>query len=339
MAGMRPVQRQRWQELAELLERADGSGLNALTVEELKQLCRLYKHVTMDLSRARTDNDNPELVRYLNYLSARAHGHVYRARTLNLRPVLGFITHGFPRLVRQHAAPIFLAAAIVVLTSLASWLAVVRNPEVAYSLFDEGVVEFENIRLESEHGEYRGNFTFDVRQSPFVAVMIIANNIKVAVFAFAFGSLCCLPGVLLLVYNGRMLGTLSGLVWNHGYFIAFYSLILTHGVLELSAICIAGGGGLMLGWSLIAPGQLSRRDALRRAAGEGFGLLAGAALLLVVAGLIEAYVTPQFSTPIRWGVALTSAVLLAGYLGLAGRRGFGRVSPAAQSSPRKAISR
>jgi uncharacterized membrane protein SpoIIM required for sporulation len=128
-----------------------------------------------------------------------------------------------------------------------------------------------------------------------------------------------LPGIFLLVYNGRMLGTLTGLVWMHGYFVDFYSLILTHGILELSAICIAGGSGLLLGWAVIAPGQLSRRDALRGAAGEAFGLLAGAALLLIVAGLIEAYITPHFPAPVRWSVAGSSTVLLAGYLALGGR--------------------
>jgi uncharacterized membrane protein SpoIIM required for sporulation len=118
-----------------------------------------------------------------------------------------------------------------------------------------------------------------------------------------------------------MLGTHSGLVWSRGYVLDFYSLILAHGVLELTAICIAGGAGLMLGWALIAPGPLPRRDALRQAAGDAFGLLAGSALLLVAAGLIEAYVTPHFPRPVRWGVAAGSVVFLVAYFGLAGRSG------------------
>src|SRR5207248_2512866 len=131
---------------------------------------------------------------------------------------------------------------------------------------------------------------------------------KVAVFAFALGALGCLPGVLLLAYNGRMLGTLTGLVWNHGYLLDFYALILTHGVLELTAICIAGGAGLLVGWAVLAPGRLPRRDALRLAAGEALGLLGGSAALLVIAGTIEAYVTPHFPQPVRWTVAAVSAV-------------------------------
>jgi uncharacterized membrane protein SpoIIM required for sporulation len=320
MAAMRPDQRQRWQELTALLERLDRRGVESFSAAELKRLGRLYRHVTIDLSRARADADDPDLIRYLNALAARAHGHVYRARPVEVAALGRFVTGGFPRLVRRHAAPLLAATALFALTGLASWVAVVREPELAYSLFDERTVEYENIRLEHQHGEYRGNFTFDVGQSPLVAVAIIGNNIRVAILAFAAGALCCLPGALLPVYNGRMLGTLTGLVWLHGYLLDFYGLILTHGVLELSAICISAGSGFLLGWAVIAPGRLARRDALRRAAGDAFGLLAGAVLMLVVAGLIESYVTPHFPAVVRWGVAGASAVLLAAYLGLAGRQ-------------------
>src|SRR5262249_22068654 len=129
----------------------------------------------------------------------------------------------------------------------------------------------------------------------------------------------------ILVYNGRMLGTLEGLVFAHGYFVGFNGLILTHGVLELSALCIAGGSGLLLGWAILAPGRRTRRVALRETAGDAFGLLAGACAMLVVAGVIEAYVTPHFGTLVRWSVAGLSAVLLAAWLALAGRGG---VTPA-----------
>lgn len=317
--AVRHEQRRRWEELTGLLDRVDRKGVESLAVEELKRVCQLYRHATMDLSRAKTDGDDPELLHYLNFLAARAHGCVYRTRRVDVRPVFEFVSRGFPTLVRAHARPVLAASAAFLLTSLASFLAVVRQPDLAYSLFDERVVEYENVRLEKHQGEYRGNFTFDLSQSPLVAVAIIGNNIKVSVFAFCLGALLCLPGILLLAMNGRMLGTLSGLVWNQGYFLDFYSLILTHGVLELTAICIAGGAGLMLGWSLIAPGQRTRRDALRHAARGAFGLLAGSILMLIVAGLLEAYVTPHFHKTIRWAVAGASALALAGYFGFAAR--------------------
>jgi uncharacterized membrane protein SpoIIM required for sporulation len=321
--------RWRWQELTRLLDGAERRGLETLTVEEVKRLCQLYRQVTMDLSRARTDGEDPELIQYLNFLAARAHGCVYRSRRVDLRPLLSFLTTGFPTLVRRHASPILVSTAVFLLTTLASFIAVIREPELAYSLFDERTVEYENVRLEKQEGEYKGNFTFDVSESPLVAVRIIGNNVRVAMTAFALGALLCLPGLLVPMYNGRMLGTLTGMVWLHGYALDFYSLILTHGVLELTAICISGGAGLMVGWALIAPGRLPRRDALRGAAGQAFGLLGGSAVLLVVAGLIEAYVTPHFSQPVRWSVAAASALFLTGYLGFAGRSG----QPAASQLP------
>jgi len=319
MASTREQQRQRWDELSQLLNRVDRGGPEALTVEQLKRVCQLYRQVTIDLSRARTANDDPELIRYLNYLAARAHGHVYRSRRVNVRPAITFLAYGFPRLVRRHWLPLVCATGVFLATTVASFLAVVQNPDLAYSLFDEHIVEYENLRLEKQEGEYRGNFTFDVSQSPFVAVAIIGNNIKVAILTFAGGALLCLPCLVLLMLNGRMLGTLSGMMWTYGFLLDFYALILTHGILELTAICIAGGSGLMVGWALIAPGRYSRQEALRRAAGDAFGLLAGCAFLLVIAGIIEAYVTPHFPQPVRWSVACVSAVALVLYLGFVGR--------------------
>jgi len=315
----RQEQRQRWQELTGLLDQVDRGGVENLGAVQVKRLCRLYRHVAMDLSRARTDNDDPDFVGYLNILAARAHGCVYRTRSVDVRPLFRFLAAGFPRLVRCHSLPILVATSAFLLTALASFLAVVRQPDLAYALFDDQVVEHENLRLERHQGEYRGNFTFEVSDSPLVAVAIIGNNIRVAVLAFGLGCLLCLPCILLLAMNGRMLGTLSGLVWNQGFFLDFYSLILTHGVMELSAICISGGAGLIFGWSLIAPGRQMRRNALRQAAGGAFGLLAGCILMLVVAGVVEAYVTPHFSKPVRWTVAGGSALFLVLYLGFAGR--------------------
>jgi uncharacterized membrane protein SpoIIM required for sporulation len=294
--------------------------VRALSADEVKRLCSLYRQVTIDLSQARAAGDDPAVLLYLNSLAARAHGQVYAARRLSVRPLLRFAASGFPRVVRRNWRAVGAAAAVFLLTSLASWLAVVRNPELAYSLFDERIVEYENLRLEKQQGEYRGNFTFDVSRSPLVAAQIIGNNVRVAITAFALGAAGCVLGVFLLVYNGRMLGTLSGLVWNGGYFVGFYSLILTHGVLELSAICIAAAGGLRLGWALLAPGNLARRDAFRAAAPDAFGLLGGSVLILIVAGVIEAFVTPHFGATVRWSVAAGTGLLLTLYLGLAGRR-------------------
>jgi uncharacterized membrane protein SpoIIM required for sporulation len=317
--AIRENRRERWEELTELLDRAGTRGVAALDVGQINRLCRLYRQVTIDLSQARSSGEDRVVLQYLNGLAARAHGQVYSTKRASLRPFFQFLTTGFARAIRGNWKAVAASAGIFLLTTLASFLAVVRNPELAYSLFDEHLAEHENIRLEKQEGEYRGNFTFDVNESPMVAVMIIGNNIQVAILGFSLGALACVLGIFVLVYNARMLGTLSGLVWNGGYFVGLYSLILTHGVLELSAICIATAGGFRLGWTLIAPGGMGRRDAFRHAAKDAFALLAGSIVMLIIAGVIEAFVTPHFGPTVRWSVAIGTGTLFALYVALAGR--------------------
>jgi uncharacterized membrane protein SpoIIM required for sporulation len=318
---MRQTRRERWDQFSALLDRSRRWGIRSLTVDQVKQLCRLYRHVTIDLSQARAAGEDQAVVQYLNSLAARGHGQVYITRGLSLRAALQFIAFGFAIAIRRNWRVVAISAGVFLLTTLASALAVVRSPELAYSLFDPDTVESENIRLEKQQGEYRGNFTFPPKVSPLVAAVIILNNVKVAVLGFALGAMGCVLGLFLLVYQGRMLGTLSGLVFNGGYLIGFYSLIMTHGVLELSAICIATAGGLRLGWAAIAPGQLTRADAFRLAAGDAFALLAGSIVMLMIAGMIEAYVSPHFGAEVRWSVAAGTGTLFALYVALAGRRG------------------
>src|SRR5690349_5598078 len=120
--------RERWQALTALLDRADRGGLASLPVDDVKQLCRLYRQASIDLSQARSSGADPELVHYLNNLAARAHGRVYSAKPVNVRPLYSFVTTGFPRLVRRRARPILVSVAVFLITTVASFLAVVRSP-------------------------------------------------------------------------------------------------------------------------------------------------------------------------------------------------------------------
>jgi uncharacterized membrane protein SpoIIM required for sporulation len=312
-------QRKRWKQLESYVKRLERGGLKKLTIAEIDELGHLYRQAAIDLSRARAGSEHPDLIRYLNHLAARAHGQIYRARRVKFVPMFMFLVTGFPRLVRIHAVPLLCAIGVFLGTAFASFVAVVNDPAIAYSLFDENMVEFENIRLEKQQGEYRGNFTFKTNESPLMAAKIIANNVTISMKAFAFGALLGLPCLYLLFYNGRMLGTLEAIVYNHGYFNDFNALILTHGVFELTAICIAGGSGFLLARAVIAPGERSRRDALKSVSRDAFGLLAGCVAMLVVAGIIEAFITPHYSQGVRWSVATICALFLAFYFGLAGR--------------------
>jgi len=148
------------------------------------------------------------------------------------------------------------------------------------------------------------------------------NNIQVAILAFGVGIFGALPSLWILVLNGLTIGGILGLTAYHGIGFDLGSFVIGHGVVELSVIGIAGGTGLMIGWSVLQPGLLSRRDSLTLAARKAVKVLMGCLPLLVVAGLIEGFISPAEGIPwqVKWGIGITSGVLLHGYLLMAGRK-------------------
>ena len=127
---------------------------------------------------------------------------------------------------------------------------------------------------------------------PVFSVMLMQNNIRVAILAFAVGILGAIPTLAILFQNGLPIGALAVLQHNAGYDVVLWSFLLPHGVPELSAIFIAGGAGMMIGHALVAPGELSRRDALVIAGRDAVRLLFGAAMLLIIAGFTESFISP-----------------------------------------------
>ena len=150
----------------------------------------------------------------------------------------------------------------------------------------------------------------------------IMNNIGIAFQTFASGLIFGLGSLFFLLYNGLVIGAIAGHLTRIGYSETFWSFVIGHGVIELSVICIAGGSGLMLGWAILHPGWLSRRDALARASGRAVRLVIGCVPLLVLAGLIEGFISPNEAIPwpVKWAVGLFSGVLLFSYLLFSGRR-------------------
>ena len=166
----------------------------------------------------------------------------------------------------------------------------------------------------------RGQIGTGVQDAPFAAAFIIQYNIRVALICFAGGMLLGIPTALVLLTNGWMLGTVAAAVRLGGYDYQFWSLIVPHGILELSVIVISGGTGLMLGDAILRPGQLRRADSLARVAVRAVLLALGAASLLIIAGTLEAFVSPsELPDGVKLAVGGTVGVLLYSWLLLAGR--------------------
>jgi uncharacterized membrane protein SpoIIM required for sporulation len=143
----------------------------------------------------------------------------------------------------------------------------------------------------------------------------MTNNISVSFLAFALGITFGLGTLYLMVFNGLMVGTLAGLCYTHGLGIPFWSFVLPHGVIELTAIFIAGGAGFLLGGALLFPGDLPRKDALPKRARQAGRLILGCVPLLVIAGIVEAFFSPiQVHAGLKFGMAGLLLALLLCYL-------------------------
>ncbi len=305
-----------WERLEVLLARADGGGVRRLDPDELEDLALLYRSATTDLATAQSRDYSGELRAYLNRLTARAHAYVYaNVARPGWSRLVEFFGTTFPREVRRSkdvilgCTAVFCGAAI-----FAYWLVAVR-PLNAYALVDPSLIPVISKSL------HDSNFAFDRSDAPLMSSLIITNNIKVSMLAFAGGMTLGIVTVWSIIENGLMVGALGALYTLKGFGADFWATIAPHGVIELTAIQIAGGAGFLLAKAAIAPGRMRRIDALKGNARRAGTLMIGVAGLLVVAGTIEGFVTPErTSIAFRLTFGLFTALALTAYLGAAGRK-------------------
>jgi uncharacterized membrane protein SpoIIM required for sporulation len=162
-----------------------------------------------------------------------------------------------------------------------------------------------------------------------MASMIITNNIKVAAIAFAGGITAGAITLYVIGSNGLDVGTLAALFAHRNFGLDFWATIAPHGVIELTAIQIAGGAGLILAGGIVRPGRARRGDALRAGASRALVLALGVAGMLVVAGTIEGFISPQrLAIPTRLTIGAITGVLLLAYVLFAGREPAARADRA-----------
>ncbi|MBV8194196.1 MAG: stage II sporulation protein M, partial [Candidatus Dormibacteraeota bacterium] len=266
-----------------LVKRARRGRLRSTPAEDIERFGLLLRHASSDLAIARRDYPDEAITEYLNLLCSRAHPLLYRGTPIRIGAIGGFYARGLPRAFRDAWPYVVASLALMALGFIAGWIAVDLRPDLRSSLVPQSL--FDDMA--------RGRIPANVPDAPFAASFIIQNNIRVALICFAGGVLVGIPTAYVLLANGWMLGTIAAAVHIGGYDVAFWSLIVPHGVIELSVIVIAGGTGLMLGASILRPGQQRRGDALWGAARRAVNLALGIATLLIVAGTLEAFVSPS----------------------------------------------
>jgi uncharacterized membrane protein SpoIIM required for sporulation len=302
----RPV----WAELERVLDRA-GRRPERLGVEGVLELGRLYRVVIADLALARRSFPGDPVLERLEPLALRARHAVYgeRSRRGSLRE---FLVRDYWRDVRAHRALLAVALAAMFAPTLLAAIWALNDPGAAIGLIP---------------GAYRAAADPQVRHLPGglstqagLAGSIYTHNIVVTFATFAGGLAFGVGTLVMLAYNGLLLGALAGLTIQAGTFSVFVRYIVPHGLLELSCISIAGVAGLRLARALIDPGVRPRGEALRADARGAVLMVLGTAPWLVLAGLTEGFVTPRalpLGASMAVGVAL--AALFWGLVLSAGR--------------------
>jgi uncharacterized membrane protein SpoIIM required for sporulation len=281
-----------WQRLAELTSKA-GRSAGRLPAAELDELVSLYQRAGTHLSYARTAFGDPGLESRLSRLVAAAGGVVYGSRPRTLRGIARFFTRTFPAALWH--VRWFLAASTLLMLIPGAVMAVhlSTNP-----------VALEAVASEAERAAFvqAGTDYYSAQPSAQFASQVFTNNVRVAVLAFGAGIVVCLFSAYVLAANGASLGQFVAVFVSAGKGTELFGLLVPHGFIELSAVVVAGGSGLRLGWTIIDPGDRRRGAALAEEGRRAVALVMGAAAMLLVAGIIEGFVT---------GSALPTAVRIA----------------------------
>jgi uncharacterized membrane protein SpoIIM required for sporulation len=317
-----------WDELEALLGRARGAP-ERLGAAGARRFGALYRATAADLALARRAFPGDPLVRRLDALVRTARPVVYAHARPRRESFVEFVTRGYWQRVMER--PWALAAAWALLLVPAALA-------TAWGLDDPGgaigVVPSEFLAA-TEPGE--GDQGLTLADEAAFSSEVMTNNVQVTFLAFAGGFLACLGTAAVVVYNGLFLGAIVGIVFEAGDGARLVELVAPHGVLELSCISVTAAAGLRLGWTVVAPGPRRRLPALGAEARRAVEVLIGTVPWLVVAGLVEGFVT---GSGLGLGGALAVGIGLAAlYWSLAVWRGRAGAEPArgetaAQATPR-----
>src|ERR1041385_4444075 len=302
-----------WQRLEELLKLLDSSSLRRLHREEVRELGRIYRRTASDLAIARAESRDPRLINYLNSLVIRAHGRIYRAESPGWKRILFFFTHELPQTFRRTWRYTLLSFSVFMVFAIFGFIGTRYDPEFSELVGVDPAFREMNIETQTRWWESLNT------QNQVGASVIMTNNIQVTIYTFALGALLGLGTLFYLAFNGANIASVLALTYRAGFGNDLVTFMVGHGVIELSCIFISGGAGLLIGSAMIMPGNLTRADALKTRGMEAVRLMIGVAVLLVLAGTIEGFISPvPMDARIKYSIAIVTGVALYSYLLLVG---------------------
>jgi uncharacterized membrane protein SpoIIM required for sporulation len=282
---------QDWEKLDGLLLRVEKRGVHSLDFIEARSLAALYRQACTSLSVAREISLDRGLLTYLEALTARAYLAVYAPQQTLGGTIARFFARSGPQAFRRSLGFVALGYIGLILGAVAGVLLYTQDVSWYHAFFPGGVMdprhpgasasELLSVVYDDETPE-GGNLAV-------FASYLFSHNTRIAIFCFGLGVFACLPSFTLCVVNGLGLGVLVALYLEQGLGWDLFGWLSIHGVTELSAIAIAAGAGILLGSAVLFPGPFTRKAALRRVGSDATKLAVIAAMMLIVAALVEGF--------------------------------------------------
>lgn len=295
-----------WQKLESLVT-SGSAGVKALSHGELQELSLLYRQTAADLAAIRQDPSSIHFARYLNQLMARAHNTIYAGHRANPSAILTFFTHEYPRVFRRNLKYCALAVAVFVAGGLTGAALTLQDPDFQLKVLGPHMVQTIQRKEMWTHSI--------IGMKPVASSRIMTNNMSVCFLSYAAGITAGIGTLYMMFFNGVLIGVIGTACALAGMSVSLWSFVAPHGALELPAIFIAGAAGLRIAHGLLFPGMLPRKESLAMAGREATMLVLGTVPILIIAGTIEAFVSPTgLAVPLKFAMSAALLVLLSGYL-------------------------
>ncbi len=267
----------------------------------------MYRQTASDLATVREDVTSNQLTFYLNQLLGRAHNLIYMGHKQKISGLVRFYTETFPQVFRKTFPQTFLAFLIFTVTGVATWAVTIHDPAFAHRMLGPEMMA----TIEKREMWTKSIVTI----KPLAASGIMTNNLAVCFTTFAMGITAGIGTIYMMFTNGMLIGVIGAATWQAGMALQLWSFVAAHGALELPAIFISGGAGLEIARGMLFPGLLPRRESLALAGGRAARLMIGIVPMLVVAGIIEGFLSPSgLATPLKFLLSSVLLVALTTYL-------------------------
>lgn len=304
--------RRDWERFDKILRVMENRGPRFLTKEEIRTVGPLYRKICTDLSFVQAQNYDSEVVSYLNDLAGRGYNQIYQPEKSSL---LHLFCSDLPKALQKNSRYIFWAVMLIITGIILGYAITSWAPLISDEIFPKVVGEKLIERFKNDQW-----FNNSLEQRPVVAMLLMQNNIGVAINAFALGIFAGIFTFWVLLSNSLLLGYLAAVFTRQGYALSYWAAILPHGIIELTAIALAGAAGWVLGMALLFPGELKRGDNLRLKSREAVLIFLSSVILLVIAGLIEGLISTIPTKIIPDGERLVFAGLTVVFLWWLGRK-------------------